>query len=92
MNKWVKLGIGVARVMIPAVAKVETIARSLPSLKGPATQDAVIELVTASVLASETIADRDLLNDPEVEKATRGIVDAVVAFQNVLAKKAAQAD
>lgn len=87
MNKWVKLGIGVARVMIPAVAKVETIARSLPSLRGQQKQDAVIELVKASVLASESIADRDLLNDPEVERATRAIVDAVVAFQNVLAKK-----
>ena len=89
MNKWVKFGLSVAGAAIPGVAQVEAIAKNLPGLKGKAKQDAVVELVKASVLASESIADKDLLNDPEVEKATRGIVDAVVAFQSVLAKKQA---
>ena len=89
MNKWVRFGLNLAGAAIPGVAQVEAISRSLPSLKGKAKQDAVIELVKASVLATESATERDLLNDPEVEKAARGIVDAVVAFQNVVAKKAA---
>ena len=88
MNKWVKFAVNIASAAIPGVAQIESIARALPGLKGKAKQDAVVELVKASILASESVADKDLLNDPEVEKSTRGIVDAVVAFQNVIAKTA----
>jgi len=87
MNKWIKFAVTVASAAIPGVAQIETIARSMPALKGKAKQDAVVELIKASVLASESVADRDLLNDPDVEKATRAIVDAVVAFQNIVARK-----
>jgi len=48
----------------------------------------VLALVKASIVAAEENAGRDLLNDPEVESAARGIIDAVVAFQNIVAKKA----
>lgn len=89
MNAWVNLGLNIAKAVLPGVAQVEAISKALPGLKGQAKQDAVVELVKQSVIAAEGITNRDILNDPEVEKATRGIVDAVVAFQNVIVKKAA---
>ena len=78
--------------LIPAVGAVESIAKTLPGLKGSAKQDAAIELVKDSLAAAETITGRDLLNDAEVEAATRDVVDAVVRLHNIVeAAKAAKA-
>lgn len=84
-------GLTVLGTIVPGVSAVEQISRALPQLRGKQKQDAVVELVKATLLTTESLAGRDLLEDPEVEKATRGVVDAVVAFQNILAKKAAAA-
>lgn len=88
MNRFVKIALQVASTAIPGAAQVQILAKSIPGLKGQAKQDAVLDLVKASLLTAESVADRDLLNDPEVEKATRAMIDAVVAFQKVLVKKA----
>lgn len=82
------IGLSVLGTIVPGVAAVEQIARGLPTLRGKAKQDAVVELVKAAVTASEQAAGRELLDDPDVEAATRGVVDAVVALNNILAKKA----
>ena len=36
---------------------------------------------------AEAGANRDLLNDEDVEVATRKVIDAVVALQNIIAQK-----
>lgn len=87
MNRWVGMAFAVAKAVIPGVAQIESVAKIFPQLKGVDKQNAVVALVKASLQASEFVADRDLLNDPEVEKATRAVIDAVVAFQNIVAKK-----
>lgn len=92
--KWGKIGLvlkfvaGVAGAAIPAVAKVEKAAEDVAHLNGKQKQDAVVELVKASLEASEDASGKDLLNDPAVEGATRNVIDAVVNLHNVAAKSA----
>lgn len=95
--KWVRalgkagsVGLTIAGKIIPQVAAVEALARSLPGLKGQAKQDAVIALVMESLEATEELTDKDLLNDADVQKAMRGVTDAVVALENIIAAKRAQ--
>ena len=88
MPKWLKFANDVAKAIVPGVAQVEAIAATIPTLKGAQKQDAVVQLVKASLMAVEGVTEKDLLNDPDVENATRGVIDAVVALQNVLAKHA----
>lgn len=87
MNRWVGMAFAVVKAVVPGVAQIESVAKAFPNLKGKDKQNAVVELVKASLNAAEFITDKDLLNDPEVEKATRAVIDAVVAFQNVVNKK-----
>lgn len=91
MNRWVGMAFAVVKAVVPGVAQVESVAKAFPNLKGKDKQNAVVDLVKASLNAAEFITDKDLLNDPEVEKATRAVIDAVVAFQNVVNKKTGQA-
>lgn len=91
--KWLKVvaGIGfqVAKIIVPAVGTVEDIAKELPGLKGKAKQDAVMALVGAALAAAEDATNKDLLKDADVQSATRGVIDAVVALENIIAAKKA---
>jgi hypothetical protein len=84
-----RIGLSVLNTIIPGVSVVEGIARQIPGLRGKEKQDAVVELVKQTLATSEQFASKDLANDAEVERATRGVIDAVVALQNILAAKAA---
>lgn len=86
-----KVGAAIAGAVFPGVSAIEDIAKSVVKLTGKEKQNAVLELVKATLASSEQIAARDLLDDAEVEKAARGVIDAYVALQNVLATKTAAA-
>lgn len=84
----------IVETMVPEIAAAEDVVHEVIDLKsksGEAKQAAVLEAVKKSVAVAEGLSNKDLLNDPEVEKATKGAIDAVVALQNVLVKKAAAA-
>lgn len=88
MGKWKvlgNLGLNIAGLLVPGVAQVEAIARSLPGMKGKQKQDALVALVAQGLLSAEAVADRDLMNNAEVEKATRAAIDAIVHLDNVVA-------
>lgn len=88
-NDVFKVGITVLNAVIPGVSVVETIARQIPALKGKQKQDAVVELVKQSLATAENFAAKDLADDADVEQATRGVIDAVVALNNLIAAKSA---
>lgn len=74
----------------PAVALVEEgVIDLLQAKTGKEKQDAALKLIMSSVTLTEGVVGKDLLNDAEVQAATRSVIDAVVALQNVLAKKRA---
>lgn len=85
------VAIGMLDVAIPGVRNIETIARSIGGLRGKQKQDAVVALVKQSLETSENFLARNFADDAEVEAATRGVIDAVVALNNILAQKAAAA-
>lgn len=87
-GKVFSIGMGVLEVVLPGVRSVEVIARNLPTLRGKAKQDAVVEMVKHSLELGESLIGRDLANDADVERATRGVIDAVVALNNIVAQKA----
>lgn len=83
------LGAKIVGTVVPGVAAVEQIATELTTMRGAQKQDAVVMLVRNALLAAEGLSAKDLLNDADVELATRRVIDAVVALQNVIARKAA---
>jgi len=87
-KKLAQVGLTIVGTVVPGVSAIEEIAKAFPGMKGKAKQDAVVELVKASLQTLEGIKGGDLANDADVEQATRGVIDAVVGLQNLLARKA----
>jgi hypothetical protein len=55
--------------------------------KGKPKQDAAVHMVRAGLGLVEEGAGKDLLDDDEVETATRKVIDAVVTLHNIIASK-----
>ena len=87
--KWVGIGTKVVPLIIGAVNAVEKL---MSAAKGKEKQDAAVTMVAAMLAAIEGGIDKDLLNDGEVQKAVRAVIDAVVALQNVVASAKAAAE
>src|SRR5262245_9295262 len=85
-----RIGLLALNTIVPGVSQIETSARAIPGFKGKQKQDAVAELVRQALATSEGMAGRDLVDDADVDKATRGVIDAVVALHNIIAAKTAQ--
>lgn len=88
-RKFSHIGAAIVGAVVPGVAEVERIAWALGTMKGQAKQDAVVDLVRQALLTANSVTERSLAEDPDVEKATRGVIDAVVALQTIIAKRAA---
>lgn len=86
------LWLGIASAVVPGVGIVESAVQVLKSgQKGAEKQQAVIDLIKGGLMAAEDVTDKDLLDDVEVEAATRAVIDSVVHLQNVIrAAKAAR--
>lgn len=87
-----KLALAVVAQAVPAVGTVEAVIEALPhASSSQEKQDLAATLIKASVQSVEGLSGKDLLNDAEVDKAARSVIDAVVSLKNVLAVKAALA-
>lgn len=82
-----RIGLAIAGAIVPGVGQIEAIIKALPGLKGPQKQDALVQLVKHSLETAEGLTDKDLLDDAEVEAATRAVIDAVVHLDNVVELK-----
>tara|TARA_R110002020_G_scaffold221767_5_gene429943 strand:+ start:293 stop:559 length:267 start_codon:yes stop_codon:yes gene_type:complete len=69
------------------VSAVEAVERLLRSKGSEDKEDAAIGMVHAILMTVEKGMDRDLLNDNDVNIATREVMRAVVALQNVIKSK-----
>ena len=74
-------------MLLPFIVEAVSCVEKFITAKGKYKQDAAIYMVRSSLAVAEVGADRDLLNDDDVETATRTVIDAVVALQNLIAKK-----
>ena len=80
---WITLGAKLLPYIVEAVTWVEKFITE----RGQRKQDAAVYMVTSILGIAESASARDLLDDDDVEEATRKVIDAVVALQNVVSKK-----
>jgi len=81
--KWITLGTKLFPLIIMAVQAVEKL---LTAKHGKDKQDAAVDLVGVWLTTLEAGLNKDLLDNAEVQAAMRKLIDAYVAWQNVLAK------
>ena len=80
---WLAFGMKLFPYIVEAVQWVEKVVTQ----KGKYKQDAAVYLVKSVLGIAEQGANKDLLDDDDVEEATRKVIDAVVALQNVISRK-----
>ena len=80
---FLQIGLKLLPYIVEAVQWVEKFITS----KGKYKQDAAVYMVKSILGVAERGMDRDILDDDEVESATRKVIDAVVALQNLIASK-----
>lgn len=83
---WTRFGLTVIPLVVKAANIVETLAAHL---HGGDKETKAVNVARDLVSLTETLADRDVLNDAKVEQAVREFLRAYVALQNAIA--AAQA-
>ncbi len=83
VGKWVGRGLSVLPYIFQAMELIEALSDS----KGAAKREKAIDLASYLMSVAEDTAGRDLLDDEEVKKALEAVMDAYVAFQNIVAKK-----
>ena len=81
--RWFEMGMKLFPFIVEAVSWVEKFVKA----KGKYKQDAAVYMVKATLGLVETGAGKDLLDDEDVEKATREVIDAIVALNNLVTKK-----
>jgi len=69
--------------VVEAVQWVERFVRR----KGREKQDAALQVILSMLSVAEHAKEVDLLDDEEVEAATRKVIDAIVALENLLKRK-----
>ena len=82
---WIAIGMRLFPFIVEAVSWVEKFITS----KGKYKQDAAVYMVKSILGVAEQGTNRDLLDDEQVEEATRAVIDAVVKLQNIVAAKQA---
>jgi hypothetical protein len=81
----------VVGAVVPGVAEAEQLAWSLAGSHGKEKQDRVVALVKEALVAEHGLTGKQFAQDADVEQATRSVIDAVVALQNIVGQKAAAA-
>lgn len=74
--------------IITGVPAVQAMTNMFPSGTGDQKKQAVMDMVRAELAAAELLYGHDLANNPDVMLAVGKVIDAVVAFHTVIAKKA----
>jgi len=77
---FLQIGLKLLPYIVEAVQWVERFITT----KGKYKQDAAVYMVKSILGVAERGMDRDILDDDEVESATRKVIDAVVAFRTSL--------
>jgi hypothetical protein len=80
---FLQIGMKLLPYIVEAVQWVEKFITS----KGKYKQDCAVYMVKSILGVAEAGANKDILDDDDVEEATRKVIDAVVALQNIIAKK-----
>ena len=80
---WLARGMKLLPYIVEAVNWVEKFVTE----KGQRKQDAAVYMVKSTLNLVEAGANRNILDDDQIEAATRSVIDAVVHLQNLVAEK-----
>lgn len=80
---WLNVGLKALPLIFGAITAVERFVKG----KGQEKQDAALEMVKDLLATTEGITGKDLLEDSDVADAAKKVIDAVVSFQNLVAKR-----
>lgn len=83
MNSVWSIGLRLLPFIQEAVSWVEKFVQA----RGKRKQDCAVYMVKSILGVAEAGVNRDLLNDEDVEKATRAVIDSVVALNNLIQQK-----
>ena len=83
---FVAIGLKLLPYIVSAVEAVERLIRT----KGEEKENAAVGMVHAILQTVEAGTARDLLNDEDVNRATRDVMRAVVSLQNVIKRKGSE--
>ena len=84
LKTFLQVGLNIAKVMIPQIATVEEIARTIPTLKGKAKADAVIQMSIESLLASEGVLMRDFVHDVKFRAGMTQVNEGLVLIMQAI--------
>jgi hypothetical protein len=82
---WLSIGMKLLPYIVSCVSSIEQFFKG--DQRGEDKENAAVGMVHAILQTVEAGADRDLLNDEDVNRATRDVMRAVVSLQNVIARK-----
>lgn len=80
--KWILF----ANKLVPLIWQAVELVERLSKGKGRQKQDEAVTLVGVFLELTEGIVGRDLMNDAEIQAATREAIDAIVKLQNVITR------
>ena len=83
--KWINVGIKLLPFILSCVHAVEGFLTG--PKRGEEKENAAVGMVHAVLQTVEAGLDRDLLNDEDVNRAVRQVMQALVALENIVAKK-----
>lgn len=83
--QWLSIGLRVIPFIFAAVTAVEKFVKGT----GQEKQTAAVEMVAALLESAEGVSGKELLDDEAVKQAAKEAIDAIVALQNVIAKRKA---
>jgi len=83
MGGFLQATLKIVPFVVEAVQWVERFVRR----KGVEKQNAALKMILSMLTVAENVTESDLLNDSEVESATRKVIDAVVALENIIKAK-----
>ena len=83
--KWINVGLKLLPYVLSCIRAVETFIKGKG--RGVEKENAAIGMVHAVLQTVEAGLDRDLLNDEDVNRAVRQVMQALVALENIVAKK-----
>jgi hypothetical protein len=86
--KWLTVTMRLFPLVVGAVHGVEAL---VTAKAGPEKQDAAVIMIRAMAATIDAGTGRNLLDDPDIEKAVRAMIDVYVALHNVITRKVAAA-
>jgi hypothetical protein len=83
-KSFLKVGLTIAETMVPQIATVEKIARTIPTLTGKAKADAVIQTTVEGLLAAEGITAKDFVQDEKFRAGVQMVNDGYVLIMQAI--------